>query len=58
VSESDIEENETANTTRNLLKRNTNSGCQPHKNQTQNSDEDDNDDSIKLRSGRRVRFED
>jgi hypothetical protein len=57
VSEKDFEENGTTNTTLNLLKRTTKNACKTDKIQRPDSDEDDNDDSMKLRSGRRVRFE-
>jgi hypothetical protein len=57
ASEKDFEENGTTNTTPNLLKRTTKNTCKTDKIQRPDADEDDNDDSMKLRSGRRVRFE-
>ncbi len=51
VSENDFEENGTTNTTPNLLKRTTKNMCKTDKIQRPDSDEDDNDDSMKLRSG-------
>jgi hypothetical protein len=56
VSENDFEENGTTNMNSNLLKRTTKDACKTDRFQKLNSDEDDDDDSMKLRSGRRVRF--
>ncbi len=56
VSENDFEENGTTNTTSNLLKRTTKNTCKTDRIQKTDSDEDEDDNSMKLRSGRRVRF--
>ncbi len=56
VSENDFEENGTTNMNSNLLKRTTKNACKTDRFQKPDSEEDDDDESMKLRSGRRVRF--